>query len=50
MLRFSKVSEFGGSMAYRASFRTARATEKPCLKNKNPKKQKKTNPPQKKTS
>ena len=50
MLRFSKVSEFGGSMAYIAIFRTARAKEKPCIKKKNHKKKKKNNPPQKKTS
>jgi hypothetical protein len=30
--RGRRISEFWASLVYRVSFRTARATEKPCLK------------------
>jgi hypothetical protein len=38
--RGRQISEFEASLVYRMSSRTARATEKPCLKNKQTNKQK----------
>jgi hypothetical protein len=38
--RGSRISEFEASLVYKVSSRTARATEKPCLKKKKKKKKK----------
>jgi hypothetical protein len=39
--RGRQISEFEASLVYKVSSRTARATEKPCLKNKTKNKKKK---------
>jgi hypothetical protein len=39
--RGKRISEFKASLVYRVSSRTARATEKTCLKKPKPKKRKK---------
>jgi hypothetical protein len=41
--RGRRISEFEASLVYRVSSRTARASEKPCLKKQNKTKKTKTN-------